>query len=96
MFLFNEYLLQKIEDPEIKKIYLDKEPEFQISWTIAGYRANSGISQNGLSEKTGISVATIRALETGDGNPSLDTLKKLASGMNMKLVIRFDDISTKD
>ena len=96
MFLFNEYLLQKIEDPEIKKIYLDREPEFQISWAIASYRANSGISQNGLSEKTGISAATIRALETGDGNPSLETLKKLASGMNLRLVIQFEPESTKD
>lgn len=52
-------------------------------------RESSGITQKQLSEITGIYQADISKIERGIGNPSLSTLKRLASGMGMELKIDF-------
>ena len=48
--------------------------------------------QKQLSEKTGITQADISKLESGNANPSLRTLQRLASGMGMKVKIEFQPI----
>ena len=96
MSSLKDYLNNKLDDPEFKKVYESGESAFQIMRAIAESRAVSGLSQKDLAEKAGVSVGTIIALENGTANPSLKTLEKLASAMNMRLVLRFDDISTKD
>lgn len=56
-------------------------------------RKISGITQKELSERSGIAQGDISKIETGNANPSLNTLKRLAEGMNMKLKIEFLPLS---
>lgn len=49
-----------------------------------------GISQQDLSEMSGVSLATIKDIERGQGNPSLSTVQKILGilGMEVKYVVR--------
>ena len=78
-------LAEKLKDPEFKAEYDALEPEFAIIQAIIDARKNIGLTQKELSERTGIAQGDISKLENGSANPSLRTLRRLASGMNMRL-----------
>lgn len=52
-------------------------------------REAENMTQADLAEKTGIHQGDISKIECGTANPSLNTLKRLARGMNRKLSITF-------
>lgn len=89
MKTFDSYLKEKMKNPEFKAEYDALEPEFAIMQAIIDARKESGLTQKQLSEKTGITQADISRLERGNANPSLLTLQRLASGMNMRLKLEF-------
>lgn len=55
-------------------------------------KIDSGLTQKQLSDKTGITQSDIRKIESGNANPSLRTLQRLATGMGMKMKIEFTPI----
>ena len=65
------------------------EPEFTIIKALLNAREASGLTQKDLAERTGIAQGDISKLETGNANPSLRTLQRLAAGMGMKLKLEF-------
>ena len=91
---FQEYLAEQLQDEEFKKEYDALEPEFAIIQALIDARKNCGITQNQLSQRTGITQADISKLENGNANPSVKTLKKLAKGLNMRLKIEFVPMTT--
>jgi len=82
-------LANRMKDPEFKAEYEALEPEFNIIQAIINARKKSGLTQKQLSEKTGIAQGDISKIEKGEANPSLKTLKRLASGMNTRLHLQF-------
>ena len=52
-------------------------------------RDHMGMTQKQLAEKAGIYQADISKIERGIANPSLNTLKRLAEGMDMTLKLEF-------
>ena len=58
-----------------------------IANAITNARQSKGITQSQLSKLTGIYQADISNLESGKGNPSLKTIKRIADGLNMKIRI---------
>ena len=89
MKTFDSYLQEKLKDPEFKKEYDALEPEFSIMQAMIDARRESGLTQQQLSEKTGITQADISRMEKGNANPSLRTLQRLAAGMNMRIKLEF-------
>ena len=61
-----------------------------LAYRLALAREEAGITQKELAEKTGIYQADISKIERGIGNPSILTLKRLAEGLDMHLVIGFE------
>jgi len=61
--------------------------EDAVIQTIVEARKKSGLTQKELAEKTGIAQGDISKFETGNTNPSLRTLVRLADGMGMQLKI---------
>ena len=49
-----------------------------------------GVTQEQLSELSGVGLRTLKALESKKSNPTLDTLSKLANvlGMELELVVK--------
>ena len=86
---FREFLEEQLQDPEFRKEWDALEPEFAIVQALIDTRKNAGLTQKQLSERAGIAQSDISKLESGDGNPSLKTLKRLAAAMDMTIKIEF-------
>ena len=78
---FRETLNEQLKDPEFRAEWEALEPERQIIRAIIDGREANDLTQKQLAEATGITQADISRLENGTANPSLRTLKRLASGM---------------
>lgn len=89
MTKFNDYLSEQMKDPNFKAEWDALEPEFTIMQAMIDARRASGLTQKQLSERTGIAQADISKLESGNANPSLKTLQRLAAGMGMKVKVEF-------
>lgn len=86
---FRETLTEQLKDPEFRAEWDALEPERQIIRAMLDGREANDLTQKQLAEATGITQADISRLENGTANPSLRTLKRLASGMGMQLKIEF-------
>lgn len=89
MTKFTDYLNEQMKDPAFKEEWDALEPEFTIMQAMIDARKASGLTQKQLSERTGIAQADISKLESGNANPSLKTLQRLAAGMGMKVKVEF-------
>ena len=96
MKTFDSYLKQKLEDADVRREYEAMEPEFAIVQAMIDARKASGLTQKELSDKTGITQADISRLERGNANPSLQTLRRLAAGMGMRVNIEFVKVTQED
>ncbi|MDE6253680.1 MAG: helix-turn-helix domain-containing protein [Lachnospiraceae bacterium] len=86
---FDKYLEKQLEDSEFKKEWEDLEPEYNMIQAIIDARKRSHLTQKQLAERTGIDQSDISKLETGNANPTLQVLKRLAEGMDMMLKLEF-------
>ncbi len=89
MTTLDGFLNEQLKDPEFRKEYEARQPEFEIKRAMIEARRNSGMTQKQLADKTGIAQADISKLETGNANPSLKTLQRLAADMGMRVKIEF-------
>ena len=51
-----------------------------------------GISQQDLSDYSGVGISTVKDLERGVGNPSLQTLRKILDVVGMEMVLQVKQI----
>lgn len=86
---FRNYLNEQLKDPEFKKEWDRLEPEFNMMQAMIDARKRSNMTQKELAEKTGIDQSDISKIETGNANPTLAVLKRLAEGMDMVLKLEF-------
>lgn len=47
-----------------------------------------GISQQDLAEFSGVGIATVKDIERGKGNPSLQTLQKLLEVLGLEITLQ--------
>lgn len=86
---FRKFLDEQLEDPELKAEWDALQPEHALVQAMIDARKRTGLTQQQLAEKTGISQSDISKFETGGGNPSIKTLQRLAAGMGMILHVEF-------
>ena len=56
--------------------------------TIKERRKTLGLSQNDLAEMAGLSLATIKDIERGKGNPSMATVSKIMDVFGLEIIYR--------
>lgn len=87
---FRETLNKRLEtDAEFRKEYETLAPEYELAKMLIACRNADNLTQKQLSELTGIDQADISKIENGNANPSIKTLTRIASAMNMDLKIEF-------
>ncbi len=86
---FRNYLNEQLNDEEFREEYENLEPEFSIIQAVIDARKACNMTQKELSMKTGIAQSDISKLETGNSNPTLDIIKRLADGMGMTVKLQF-------
>ncbi|CAN5272590.1 hypothetical protein BH11BAC5_BH11BAC5_21650 [soil metagenome] len=64
----------------------------EIGKLIQARRNALSLKQEDLSEMTGITSKTIYLIESGKGNPSLDTLKKMLDVLGLDIVIEIKKV----
>ena len=89
MTSYDKFKAELLEDPQVKAEYDALEPEFDIIQAMIDARKQQNLTQKELSQRTGITQADISRIENGTRNPSLDMIKRLASGMGMRLKLEF-------
>lgn len=86
---FQKYLEEQLQDPEFKKEWEASESEREFTISLIEARNRGHITQKQLSELTGIAQSDISKIETGNANPTVSVLQRLAEGLNSKLIITF-------
>jgi len=51
------------------------------------------LKQSDLAEMSGVTIKTIHLIESGTGNPSLETIEKLAAVLGMELVLQVKQLN---
>ncbi len=59
-----------------------------IGKVIKERRALLGISQQDLSDYSGVGISTVKDLERGVGNPSIDTLRKILDVVGLEIILQ--------
>ena len=87
---FRETLNKQLkENSEFRHEYEALNTKYEIIKTIVKSRKDNQLTQKELAERTGINQADISKLERGNANPSIRTLRRIASAMNMDLKVEF-------
>jgi ribosome-binding protein aMBF1 (putative translation factor) len=84
---FKKIFNQAMKDPEIKSEYDRLGPEYEIIEAIIRKRIEKNLSQKELATKMGTKQSALSRLESGNYNPSLLFLKKIATALDSKLTI---------
>jgi len=79
------------KDPGVLKELKNLEPEYKIISQLITLRKEKKLTQKELAELIGDKQSNISRLESGDYNPTIAKLKKIAECLNHKLDIRFID-----
>ena len=69
---------------------MDKSININFGRRVAFLRAEKGISQEYLALQSGINRTYIGEIERGEKSPSLNTIAKIASGLNISIKTLFD------
>jgi len=86
---WEEHKKELMRNPAVVKVYQELQPEFAIVRKIIEARVNKGITQKKLAQKMKTKQSAISRLESGNANPSLNFLQRLAKALNSHLEIRF-------
>ena len=83
--------IHALPDPDNKRKPGKQNPIMNIGDTIRTYRLQKGMSQGDIEKRTGLLRCYLSRVENGHTIPSLDTLAKIASAMDVPLAQFFAD-----
>lgn len=89
-YTFEEDLKGRLKNPKFKKAWEESEPEYLLAKKLIENRLKKKISQRALAKKVKTTQAVLSRIETMTANPSLSLLKRIASALDSKLVVRFE------
>lgn len=78
-----------MKDEEFKAEYEKLKPRYKIISEIIKARTEQNMTQEELAVRTGTQKSNISRLESGNYNPSLDFLFKIAKGLGKEIYIEF-------
>ena len=91
---FQKYLDEQLGNVVFNEEVLEDEEDFPIEQILAQQivlaRKEKNMSQSTLSKIIGIQQASLSKIENGEGNPSIQTLQRIAKGLDKKLVITLE------
>ncbi len=84
---FKQFKTKALKNAAVRAEYDALGPEYEIIKTIIKERAKRGWSQTELANAIGSRQPVISRLERGEGNPSLQTLNKIANALDLSLQV---------
>ncbi|MBI5620906.1 helix-turn-helix transcriptional regulator [Candidatus Gottesmanbacteria bacterium] len=86
---FEADLKKRLKNPEFRKAWKKSEAEYLVSKAIIERRFAKKLSQRDLARRVKTSQAAISRIESMNGNPSLEFLKRIAAALGSNLRISF-------
>jgi len=77
-----------LKNKEVKNELKKNEAEYKIIEEIITARIEKNLTQKNLAELVGTKQSNISRLESGNYNPTIDFLQKIATAMDKKLEVR--------
>lgn len=84
---YSQFKKELLKNRQIKKAYEELGPEFQIIALLIKRRLKRGLTQSEVARKIGTKQSAISRLESGEYNPTLDFLHKVAEALDARLEI---------
>ena len=78
-----------LKDPDTNAEFEALRPYYEVVSQIIKARKKQGLSQVELASRTGLQRSNISRLESGNYNPSLELLARVAKGLGMELHFEF-------
>lgn len=85
MIEYSKLKAKWLKDKEFKREYDALEPEFELIRSLIRKRLQANLSQAELAKKIGTKQSAISRLESGDYNPTIGMLRKVAAALNADL-----------
>lgn len=78
-----------MDDPDYRAEFKALEPEFALAEALIEARKRSALTQEQVAERMGTPQAAAARLESGQGNPSIQTLRRYAeaTGTRVRVVL---------
>ena len=77
------------KDPAFEAALEELEPYEQIARRLVSFRIEHGLSQAELGRRCGVSQPAIARLESGEHEPRLATLRRVAHALDAELILDF-------
>jgi len=87
LYTFDDHLQELLKNPAFKKEWDESELEYKLACELIEKRLKKKMSQRDLARKLQTSQAVISRIESGNSNPSLGLLKRIATALDVKLHI---------
>jgi ribosome-binding protein aMBF1 (putative translation factor) len=88
-YTFEDDLKRRLKNPAFRAAWKESEVEYVLAKQLIEKRLKKHISQRELAKRADTTQAVISRIETMNANPSLNTLRRIASVLNTKLRISF-------
>ena len=79
-----------LADPDVQQAYQDLAPRFSVVRQLIALREQHGWTQRELADRAGMKQPQLARLETGQVEPKLDTLQRLAEAMGCRVRVSFE------
>ena len=86
---YSQFKTRLLKDKDVQKAYKALEPEFVLAYTVIEKRIEKGLTQSQLAHMIGTKQSAISRLESGNYNPSVVFLRKIARALKLNLQISF-------
>lgn len=86
---YSNFKNKLLKDKEVREKYDALGAEFAIAEAVIAKRIEQGMSQSELATKVGTKQSAISRLESGNYNPSIKLLEKVAHALDLKLKVSF-------
>lgn len=88
---YKDYLAKQLQDDEFRAEYEALAPQYEITKQLIRLRNEQNLTQGELAERIGMKQSNISRLESGNYNPSVEVLAKIAVGLGKELHVEFRD-----
>ena len=83
----DEVLAESLRDPAYAAEWNRTTVARAVALKVLSYRTEHGLSQRSLAKRLGMSQPQVARLEIGEHNPTIDTLARLAQGLDIEFAI---------
>jgi len=85
---FESHKRELMQNPRFRAEYERLEPEFNLAKQIIELRIKNKMTQTELAKKAGTNQVVISRIESGNANPTFDSMKKISNAFDKKLEIK--------